>query len=261
MSITRKFQPVLSDIFQVFLPEELLELEHTPFLKSEEILWGEDREVSIANSDTSIKSQWNRTCTSFATVAAIENKLFGQIELSERSLWDFYGVYSTSEAIGAAKLHYVLEEKYWPQYQPALDPRSRGKGRFKISRVTDLGKAYSKVLESIDNRNPCIVALSTPKDLQNGKYQVEATSKILRRSGHAMCVSGYKVEKGKGYFLCKNSWGKSCGKDGYQYIAFELFDEKGYIKFWSVEEVFDRGEQEVIKEFEYLLDDSDLPLS
>ena len=163
--------------------------------------------------------------------------------MSERSLWDFYGVYSAQEAIGAAKLHYILEEKYWPQTVTNFDTRYKNKGRFKLITANYLGNDYSRVLGAIDSGNPCVVALTTPVDLYNGDAQVEATSSLYNHSGHAICVSGYKIENGKGYFLVKNSWGLSNGNNGYQYIAFELYDNQGYVLFWEISAIEDRGDQ------------------
>ena len=239
----QNFQPVLTDIFQVIPIDLIQQLSKQAPLDLKNVGWGADRVVALRNRDTSIKQQWNGTCTSFATIAAVENKLGGRFELSERSLWDFYGVYSTQEAIGAAKLHYILEEKYWPQSEPRFDTRYKNKGRFKLITANYLANNYLKVLSAIDNGNPCVVALTTPVDLYDGKAQVEATSRLYNNSGHAICVSGYKVENGKGYFLVKNSWGTRNGDNGYQYVAFDLYDGQGYAFFWEIAAVEDRGEQ------------------
>lgn len=239
-----KMQPFLSDALQVFSFDLLVQLQLAGFTKqTEKLEWGKDRIVTLRHRDTPVKRQWNGTCTSFATIAAIENKLGGQIHLSERSLWDYYGVYSTEQAIKSASIHFVMEETYWPEHQQVLDVRFRNKGRYQLAKFSYLASEYLDVLKAIDKGNPCVVALSTPKDLISFKPQVEATSRILKRSGHAICVCGYKVENGKGYFLVKNSWGTECGDNGYQFVAFEVFDNKGYSVFWELEEIIDRGEQ------------------
>ncbi len=201
--------------------------------------WGPDRVVLLRDRDTPVKSQWNGTCTSFATIAAIENKLEGKYELSERSLWDFYGKYSTRAAIEAAEDYYILEEKYWPQGQSRINDIVENLGRFRVSKWSNLKRDYLAVLTAIDNGNPCVVGLSTPKDLAKGSKQVESTSKVSRKGGHAMCVSGYKVEKGEGYFLVKNSWGPRKGDNGYQYISFELYksQRKRYCYFYEILEI------------------------
>lgn len=237
-------KPILTNFYQIVGLDKFLHLQAKGLVQTSDINWEPDRVVSLKQRDTSVKEQWNGTCTSFATVAAIENKLEGKFELSERSLWDFYGVYSTSQAINAAQNHYILEEIYWPQYQIRFDTRYSGKGRFIISGVNDLDNDYLNVIKAIDNGNPCIVALQTPEDLFNGIPQVERTSRILK-GGHAICVSGYKVENGKGYFLVKNSWGIDNGDNGYQYIDFNVFDKKGYVNFWEVKEITDRGDQQM----------------
>lgn len=243
------FTPILTN-FDLLVGEKIMSTlskrGFSPFITD----WGKDRLISLQDWDTPIKKQWNGTCSSFATIAAIENKLKGKFHLSERSLWDFYGVYSTKEAICAAQNFFILEEQYWPQFQPRFDERNIGKGRFKIISIEYLDNNFEKVMTAIDNGNPCIVAMQTPEDLYNGKAQVERTSRILK-GGHAICVSGYKVENGKGYFLVKNSWGTGNGDMGYQFVDFNLFDHKGYVTFWELKEVFDRGDQQA----EFITDD------
>ncbi|SHG30707.1 C1 family peptidase [Flagellimonas flava] len=224
--------------------KEIESIDESEFLSSFPKDWGPDRVVSLRDRDTPVKRQWNGTCTSFATTAAIENKLGGVYELSERSLWDFYGKASTSTAIRSAQDNFILEEEYWPQNQSRIGEDVEKLGRFRISKVISLKRDYLAVLKAIDKGNPCIVALSTPRDLSNGHKQVESSSKVSRRGGHAMCVSGYKVEKGRCYFLVKNSWGTKKGDGGYQYIAFDLYKSrkkrKRYCIFWEVIEIEER---------------------
>lgn len=221
---------------ELFSEQTLKRLNENAFI-SIPVDWGKDRVVTaLKTRDTAVKRQFGSTCTCFATVAAIENKLGGRIDLSERFFWNLYKKYNTETAISAAKNNFLLEERFWPDH-PKL-------ARYKLSAVKDLAKNYADVLTAIDNGNPCIVALATPDDLANGKVQVEATSKVSEKSGHALCVSGYKVEKGKGYFLVKNSWGESYGDHGYQYIAFSLYDNQPHIYFWEVLDVLDRGSQQ-----------------
>jgi C1A family cysteine protease len=236
-----KITPVLTNFYQVIGIETLQQLQRKGLVLAP-TNWGPDRNVSLRHRDTPVKNQWNGTCTSFATVAAVENKLGAEFELSERSLWDFYGQYSTPQAINAAQNNHILEEKYWPQHQMRFDTRYRGKGRFLIVKCEYLDNDYLRVLTAIDNGNPCVVALQVPEALYNGDVQVEANSRMLK-GGHAICVSGYKVENNKGYFLVKNSWGTSNGDQGYQYIDFAVFDNKGYATFWEIKSVSDRGDQ------------------
>jgi len=209
--------------------------------------WGPDRVVSLRTKDTPVKRQWNGTCTTFGTIGAMENLLGGQVHLSERSLWDFYGKYSTSTAIRVASQYYVLNEEYWPQNESRIPGDYEDFGRYRLKSSEYLGNDYLRVLKAMDSGFPCVVGLSTPKDLRDGKTQIERTSKVSRRGGHAMCVSGYKVAEGRCYFLVKNSWGTAIGDGGYQYIDFELFmtGRKRYASFWSILEIEDRGPQDV----------------
>ncbi|MCR8561051.1 hypothetical protein KXD93_25565 [Mucilaginibacter sp. BJC16-A38] len=239
----KRKKPVLTSLIQLFTRKTLKELSETSFLKSHQYNWGVDRIVSIVNKDTSVKSQIGNTCTGYSTIAALENKLGGTIDLSENSLWSFYQAYSLEKAIGAAEANLILENRYWPEHQNHPTAGTENKGRFQLKTCVKLDRDYSKVLNAIDNGNPCVVALNTPKDLAKYYPQVEATSALYLRKGHALCVSGYKVENGKGYFLVKNSWGPDIGLHGYQYIAFAVYDVNGYIIFWEVDDVYDKGEQ------------------
>ena len=236
------FYTDIEQVVGINLIKNLESINDTDFYKSFPNDWGPDRIVSLKKNDTPVKRQWNGTCTSFATIAAIENKLKGEIELSERSLWDFYGKYSTKMAIRTAQNSYVLEEVYWPQGQSNVNDDLKKKGRFRIDEVSYLERKYLSVLKAIDNGNPCVVALKTPKDLAKGYKQVEATSKISRKGGHAMCVVGYKVENSKCYFEVKNSWGDRNGDAGYQYISFDLYKttKNRYCIFWEILKIEER---------------------
>lgn len=235
-------KPILSNINQILSIENMDEIKKNNKTFTH-YNFGNDRIVTLKHNDTSIKTQWNGTCTSFAVIAAIENKLGGKLDLSERSLWDFYGVYNTEQAIKTAEIHYILEEQFWPQHQQTLDPNSKLKGRYIISKYKKLLNNVDEVILAINNFNPCIVGLSTPVDLIRGKIQIEATSKLKKNSGHAMCVVGYKIENNKFYFIVKNSWGQKNGDNGYQMIDFKLYENQGYIYFWEIQDIYDRGEQ------------------
>lgn len=247
-------KPILTNFYQIIGLDMFQELQSQELVSTEQIDWGSDRVISLRNRDTSVKTQWNGTCTSFAVIAAIENKLNAQFDLSEKSLWDSYGVYSTEQAIKAAENHYIFEEKYWPKFQSIFNSALIPKGRFLLSKCDSLKNRYLDVLKAIDSGNPCVVALRTPRDLYKGMKQIERTSRIMK-GGHAMCVSGYKVENGRAYFLVKNSWGVENGHDGYQYVDFGVFDKKGYAWFWEIKEVFDRGEQAIFDDDLYSLID------
>jgi hypothetical protein len=236
------FEVALTDLDQVIPPEVQARIDHlrqSPALATD-VEFGSDRQKSLRHRDTLVKRQWNGTCSTFATIAAMENCLGGRFDMSERSMWDFYGKYSTQMAVDAAQSHWILDERDWPQNQPHPTNYTPSKGRFRIRRVKNLETNWLGVLQALDEDHPCIVAMQTPKKLLAGATQVEEGTGFVRRGGHALCVSGYKVEGGRGYFLVKNSWGLSTGDGGYQWVAFRLFKSAGYAIFWSVLEVEDR---------------------
>lgn len=243
----KDFNPELIDLEELFGRSiEQLEEERNkalPFLTD----WGNPRVVSLRDRDTPVKVQWGGTCSAFALIAAMENKLGGQYDLSERSLWNAYRVFNIDKAISAAKRIFIHEENSRLGAQEFDKDEYVGEGRFKLTDAKCIDRRYDLVIEAIDRGIPCFVALVTPVDLIRKLSQIERTSK-LENGGHAMAVSGYKVENGKGYFLVKNSWGENCGDKGYQYIDFNIYDEnkKGYIYFYTVGDIIDRNNQKAI---------------
>lgn len=232
---------VIAPSLQRLMDDQRDALQHQPLL-----LDVDPRDsVSIKQYDTSVKTQFGGTCTSFAVAAAMENWLIARgttIELSERSLWDYYGKYTTEMALMAASNHWLLEEKFWPQSQPIFDQRNRGKGRFKLGQYTRLDGTPKSVHDAIARKHPCVAAMSTPRELLSGQPRVYPTSAITH-GGHAVEVCGFEVHRDEPYFLVKNSWGPTYGDGGYQWVAFGAFRKpRGYVYFYEIEEVVDRGD-------------------
>ena len=172
----------------------------------------------------------------------MENKFGGTIDLSEYALWSKYGRSNIDLAMAAAEKNYIGEEKYWPAGH--AKPNVGYTERFRLSQMNYLGRDFLKVTQAIDNNNPCVVAFATPNQLGSDVPQIDPKSGVSHGMGHALCVSGYKVESGKGYFLVKNSWGQK--KYPYQYVPFELYNSVMHIYFYEVAAVEDKSKQNVI---------------
>ena len=189
--------------------------------------YGGDRTVTIATKDSPVRTQDSPQCSAFATVAAMENVLGGKTDLSERSLWNLYQTYSTERAIECA-------HEGWISY-------ASGSGAAQIAVFESLDDDFRRLAAAIDAGTPCVVALSVPTQLAHGAVQVEDDSPMemhglfhKKLAGHAMEVSGYKIERGRPYFQVKNSWGVGNGDRGYQWVSYHLFKLRGYVYFWSI---------------------------
>lgn len=226
---------------ELFSEEKLQQINESKLVEASEIDWGADREKLLKNSDTSIKDQNGPTCTAYATIAAMENKLGGTIDLSEFDLWYKYRKSNIDLAIAAAQKNYIGEEKYWPEGHSR--PSAGYIGRCRLSQCNYLGRDFLKVTQAIDANNPCIVAMATPNQLGENIEQIDPTSGV-GKMGHALCVSGYKVKGGKAYFLVKNSWGNKPYQ--YQYVPFELYKSILHIYFYEVVTVEDKNKTNVI---------------
>lgn len=233
MSEKKYIQPTLDELFS---KDKLQIINESKFVDALQINWGPDREKLITNRDTSIKDQIGPKCTAYGTIAAMENKLGGSIDLSEFDLWYKYRKSNIDRAIAAAENNFICEEKYWPEGY--AEPSEGYIGRCKLVH-SYLGRDFSKVLEAIDKDNPCVVAFATPNQLGKDVLQIDPKSGVSNGVGHVVCVSGYKVEGGKGYFLVKNSWGPR--KYPYQFVPFELYDRIRHIYFYEVVTVEDKN--------------------
>ncbi len=178
------------------------------------------------------------TCSSFGLVAAFENALGGEVELSERHLWSQYCIPSSRAAVSAImKKRGVVEETHWPQRK--LKPRSSIKQaqRFKPQRIEPLPDLRD-VVSKLDQGHPIYFALSTPKEMMKKLPRISARSKNTG-GGHAVAVVGYELDpqdEGGGYLLVKNSWGTSTGNGGYQWLSMGFCRKaKNYCKAWSIE--------------------------
>jgi hypothetical protein len=189
---------------------------------------------TLRDRDTPVQTQDGPDCTSFATIAAMENLLGGHLKLSEADLWN--NLQRRRENVTSAVS--AASGNGWV----ALQGAPADNGRCSIGASVQIGLDWSLLVGAIDRGHPCVVGMETPRDLLAKKPVVEATSGFTN-GGHALAVVGYRVTNGEPYFLVKNSWGVTTGDQGYQWVAFRLFHGihgAGYAFFIEIASVDDR---------------------
>lgn len=195
--------------------------------------------VNLSYRDTSIKEQFGGTCTAFGLTAIMENLLDGRIDLSERHAWSRYKVFYADVALRALALNGVVEERYWPQRNTNPYIGYSKNSQYKVLSYSYISDDVPKALDSLYNGFPVYLSLSLPTDMYNCAGTIRPNSAI-EEGGHAVALVGYRLDpkvQGGGYFLVKNSWGRACGNNGYQWLPFHICernDGKAYCVMWSV---------------------------
>ncbi|XP_022650874.1 cathepsin L1-like isoform X1 [Varroa jacobsoni] len=195
--------------------------------------WRERGAVTRVKNQGSCGSSW-----AFAATGAVEGQMFRKtgklISLSEQSLIDCskrYGNYgcdggNIDEAFETIRETpgIVTEDKY--PYQ-AKESRCRFRPQYKGADVTGYvnippGNEHA-LTKAVATYGPIAVSLDIDghfKFYQDGVYSpTECSSKKL---SHAMLVVGYGQTDDRpriNYYIVKNSWGKTWGKEGYVFIA------------------------------------------
>lgn len=209
------------------------------------------REVDLRHRDTPVKQQFSAkkcvglfrskvgTCSAFGLTAALENALGGGVDLSERQLWSQYCTPSSSAAINAlTKGKGMVEESWWPQNKLSPASNYSKAPRFKAVEFHSLEDNIPGMLEALDRGSPLYLALNTPSEMYARKEVIQANSGHTS-GGHAVAIVGYKLDEsveGGGYFLVKNSWGTSNGRNGYQWLSMGYCARRGnYCLAWSID--------------------------
>ncbi len=202
-------------------------------------------DIDLRSNDSPVVSQFGGTCSTFATAAAMENVLRSQGNqklVSHRDLWSQYGVYDVDAAINAASSNFITELQYWPDNGTQTTDYKEHRS-LKISRSVAHEYNYEEAIKALDQKHPVVMAIQVPSDISNCKPTISENSKRTK-GNHVMAAVGYHLDPavaGGGYFILKNSWGTSCGDQGYHYYPFELCKRKDlYCYFIEVDEVESR---------------------
>lgn len=187
----------------------------------------------LRHFDTPVRSQGSRgTCTAFGTTAALENlwnrKSEGKaVHLSPEHLWSCYGRPYTQGAIGCAQKIWVVPETVWPY----------GKRRVRVS--PDQGVLNEPGWDSVDptvagvaqavvdDRTAVVFAFDVSRSFVRAQSGVVNPFDRSVVGGHAVELVGVvkdarlEADFGGGYFIIKNSWGKTYGDKGSAYLPFK----------------------------------------
>jgi C1A family cysteine protease len=193
-------------------------------------------DVDLRNFASSVKSQGSEgTCTAFGITAAQESShcaLNGScnLDLSERQRWNMYKQYRVEPAIASIKNPIGLEKDcpYSKKECPVKVPES---SIYKITKMVDL-TTKEEVLEALARGKHVYFWSQVPQQMADCARTI--TSSKMVDGGHAYLVAGY-FSKDDPVLILKNSWGKDCGDNGWQYLQFSDFDKEGYWGASSVE--------------------------
>ncbi|MBS1959877.1 MAG: hypothetical protein JST80_10420 [Bdellovibrionales bacterium] len=203
--------------------------------------------LDMRQFDGPVVSQFGGTCSTFATAAAMDNVLKSKgidKNVSERHLWDTYGVYDAWYAVDAAKKNYITEEKYWP-INGSRASNYKDFATLRITQYKEFEYDWKPALQAMGrDKRPLVLAIQVPSDLANCKTDISATSGYTSGQ-HVIEAVGYKLDNsiaGGGYFIVKNSWGTDCGEKGYHYYPFQLCNRSDlYCYLIEVQDVEDKS--------------------
>ncbi len=204
------------------------------------------RDVDLRKYDSPIKNQGStKLCTSFATVAAIENKAKQksgvELDLSERHMFSQYRSYSTPMAAKASTQSFVAEEKAWPLSQSSPLRQMDGRGVAKTAVLSKQLKTTSQMVAELQAGNPLIIGLGirSPMLLRGAIMNKQGDAASI---GHAMMAVGVFFDtkfanEGGGVLILKNSWGSKRGDGGYVYLPLNFCGSGRRCYAWAVRDV------------------------
>lgn len=194
--------------------------------------------------DTSVKNQWNGTCTAFGGIAGIENLLNKPetLDLSERDAWSKYRKYSSRSFVEylSKEGNEVCGEESWGQNEVYPQESCEANRKWRLGSSVYLSDNTEAALDALDAGSVVYLGMSTPTDMMYCRSVIRTTTDFAG-GGHAVLIVGYKMDssiKGHGYFIIKNSWGDDCGDYGYQYLPFDICQrDDGYCIMWEFRNV------------------------
>ena len=181
------------------------------------------RGIDRRNCDTKVVSQVGGVCTSHAISNAMDNlickpKLF---DASNMDLWDKYKKYSTWSGVKAATKYKICDDKFWSNGKKRTSSCSSNR-HILLKKYAYLDNSIEKAKKSLDEGYPLVYSGKVTSSWGNCQTVIDPNSKASG-GGHAVLINGYQDAPevlGGGYFIIKNSWGKRCGSNGYQYLPY-----------------------------------------
>jgi len=203
--------------------------------------------VDYRSRDTSIKSQWNGTCSAFGGIAGLENLINKPetTDLSERDAWSKYKQYSSRAFVSSLSRagNEVCREQDWGQNETYPKDGCGENRKWRLGVSNYISDNVEAALDALDSGSVVYLGMSTPKDMLYCRSVIRTTSGFSS-GGHAISIVGYKMDssiRGGGYFIIKNSWGDDCGDYGYQYLPFHMCQKSdGYCIMWEFKTVVDK---------------------
>lgn len=206
----------------------------------------ENQDADLRQYDSPVKNQGSTSlCTSFATVAAIENKAKQKsgidLDLSERHMFSLYGSYSTPKAARASQRSFIAPEAAWPFRQSSGPDSMEGRGIAKTAVLSNQLRTTSQMVAELQAGNPIIigVGIRKPMLLRGAILNKQGSEASI---GHAMMAVGVFFDskfsnEGGGVLILKNSYGTQRGDGGYVYMPLDFCGSGRRCYAWAVRDV------------------------
>ena len=218
-------------------------------------LSGDEADVDLRIFDTPIKHQGSTSlCTSFATVAAMENiiqrKYSKVVDISERHLWSKYADYYVGSAVKSAERNWIVEEDIWPFNSNSPESDTSGRGTVTIDTYSTQIMKLTGIIAELQSKNPVVmsVGITSPMLLRGGVLNRYGT---IGKMGHAMLAVGVLFDdkfesEGGGVIILKNSYGVKTGDKGYAYMPLNYCNASAGRRCWgwSVRDAEMKGTQQ-----------------
>ncbi|CAL4123327.1 unnamed protein product [Meganyctiphanes norvegica] len=182
------------------------------------------------------------SCWAFSAVSSIESQIFltnGRlVKLSEQYLVDCSKGYAFPNKEGRTgcaggwkqrAIRYVgnngiaFRKKYpYTAVGGGLCNEGAPKTSYQVTGIQRVNPGKdAELLNALVNRGPVAVSIFVTKNFRKYKRGVldDELCNTTKRINHAVVLVGYGNEKGKDYWLIRNSWGKSWGEKGYIKLA------------------------------------------
>lgn len=195
------------------------------------------RNVNGTNWVTSIKNQGGcGSCTAFGTLGAleaviqIENGIPFNCDLSEAFLFYCGGGTCSSgmslqDAISLVGKTGIPDELCFPYLSSDLPCEQRAQNwDLRVIKASSGFVSGSNIKEALITYGPVLTSYDVYEDFSAYSGGIYEHVSGNYEAGHAVAIVGYKDDDwmdSKGYWICKNSWGKGWGEDGYFRIKYK----------------------------------------